>query len=145
MDVPVERELGRASSDNSGVLRCTTNYGKRQGERSRRAVRARRSDRSCRLAPAAIVLPIRLARVTLIMAVVAIAAGCTIFGFSALFLARRARLRSVVSLGRIGGAKQAAFGRLLGTLALGFGLGACIALPSTRCWPAADIAPMSVL
>jgi uncharacterized membrane protein len=79
-------------------------------------------------APAVIVLHIHLARVTLLMATAGIATGCTIFGFIALFLARRARLRRVVSLERIGGAKQAAFGRLTGTLALSIGLGACISL-----------------
>ena len=77
---------------------------------------------------AAIVLHMRLATVTLLMAVGGIAAVCTIFGFVALLLAKRARLRRVVSLERIGGAKQAAFGRLLGTLALAIGLGACISL-----------------
>lgn len=79
-------------------------------------------------APAAILLHIRLAEISLLMAVGGIAAGCTVMGFIALFLARKARLRRVVSLERIGGAKQAALGRLLGTLALGIGLGACISL-----------------
>lgn len=80
------------------------------------------------LAPAAILLHLRLAAVTLPMAVGGIAAGSTVFGFIALFLAKRARLRRVVSLERIGGAKQAALGRLLGTLALSIGIGACISL-----------------
>lgn len=80
------------------------------------------------LAPVVVLLHMRLAAVTLLMAVGGIAAGCTILGFIALLLARRARLRRVVSLDRIGGAKQAAFGRLLGTLALAIGLGACISL-----------------
>jgi hypothetical protein len=80
------------------------------------------------LAPAAILLHMRLGAVTLLMAVGGIAAGCTIFGVVALLLTRRARLRRVVSLERIGGAKQAVFGRLLGTLALAIGLGACISL-----------------
>ncbi len=80
------------------------------------------------LAPAAILLQMRLAAVTLLMAVGVIAVGCTVFGFFALLLAKRARLRRVVSLERIGGAKQTALGRLLGTLALAIGLGACISL-----------------
>jgi hypothetical protein len=80
------------------------------------------------LAPAAILVHMRLAAITLLMAVGGIAAGCTVFGFIALLLAKRARLRRVVSLERIGGAKQAALGRLLGTLALAVGLGACISL-----------------
>ncbi len=80
------------------------------------------------LAPAAIFVHIRLGRVTLLMAVGGIAVGCTVLGFIALVLAKRARLRRKVSLERMGGAKQAALGRLLGTLALGIGLGACISL-----------------
>ena len=80
------------------------------------------------LAPAAILLHVRVAEITLLIAVGGIAAGCTVLGFSALFLAKRARLRRVVSLERMGGAKQAALGRLLGTLVLGIGLGACISL-----------------
>jgi hypothetical protein len=80
------------------------------------------------LPPAAIVLHMRLPAVTLLRAVGGVAAGCTFFGFVALLLAKRARLRRVVSLERIGGARQAALGRLLGTLALAIGLGACISL-----------------
>lgn len=80
------------------------------------------------LASAAIPLHLRLAEVTLLMAVGGMAVGCTIFGFLALLLAKRARLQRVVSLERIGGAKQAALGRLSGTLALAIGLGACISL-----------------
>jgi hypothetical protein len=80
------------------------------------------------LAPAAILVHLRVSQVTLLMAVGGIAAGCTILGFIALFLAKRARLRRIVSLERMGGAKQAALGRLLGTLVLGIGLGACISL-----------------
>jgi hypothetical protein len=80
------------------------------------------------LPPAAYVLHRRLAEVTLLRAVGGVAAGCTIFGFVALLLARNARLRRVVSLERIGGAKQTVFGRLLGTLVLAIGLGACISL-----------------
>lgn len=80
------------------------------------------------LAPAAIVLHLRLSEVSLVMAVAGMAAGCTILGFIALVLAKRARLRRVVSLERMGGSKQAALGRLLGTLVLCVGLGACIAL-----------------
>jgi len=80
------------------------------------------------LAPAAIVLSMRMGEVTLIMAVIAIAAGCTVFGILALALARRARLRRSVSLGRMSGAKLAGLGRLLGTLALSLGLAACVAL-----------------
>jgi hypothetical protein len=77
------------------------------------------------LAPAAIVLSMRMAKVTLIMAVIAIAA---VFGILALALAKRARLRRSISLGRMGGAKLAGLGRLLGMLALSFGLAACVAL-----------------
>ena len=80
------------------------------------------------LAPAAIVLSLRMVAVTLIMAVIAIAAGCSLFGILALFLAKRARLRRSISLGRMGGAKLAGFARLLGTLALSLGLAACVAL-----------------
>jgi len=80
------------------------------------------------LAPAAILVHIRVTRVTLPMAVGGIAAGCTVLGYMALVLAKRARLRRVVSLERMGGAGQAALGRLLGTLTLGIGLGACISL-----------------
>ena len=80
------------------------------------------------IAPAAILLHIRIAEITLLMAVGGIAGGCTVLGFIALSLAKRARLRRVVSLERMGGAKQAALGRLLGTLALGAGLGACVSL-----------------
>lgn len=80
------------------------------------------------LAPAAIVLHLRLSEVTLVLAAAGIAAGCTIFGLITLFLAKRARLRRIVSLERMGGAKQAALGRFLGTLELSIGLGACIAL-----------------
>ena len=80
------------------------------------------------LAPAAIVLSMRMAKVTLIMAVIAIAAGCSLFGILALLLAKRARLRRSISLGRMGGAKLAGLGRLLGTLALSLGLAACVAL-----------------
>ncbi|MGD0272380.1 MAG: hypothetical protein ABSB96_01395 [Gaiellaceae bacterium] len=80
------------------------------------------------LAPAAIVLSMRLVEVTLIMAVIAIAAGCSVFGILALVLAKRARLRRSISLGRMGGAKLAGLGRLLGTLALSLGLAACVAL-----------------
>ena len=78
--------------------------------------------------PAAILVHLRVAAITLPMSVGGIAVGCTILGFSALFLAKRARLRRRVSLERMGGAKQAALGRLLGKLVLGIGLGACIAL-----------------
>jgi hypothetical protein len=80
------------------------------------------------VAPAAILLHLRLSSVTLIMAVAGMAVGCTIFGLIALYLARKARLRRVVSLERIGGAKQTALGRVLGRLVLGIGLGAGIAL-----------------
>ena len=80
------------------------------------------------LAPAAIVLSMRLVEVTLVMAVIAIAAGCSVFGILALALAKRARLRRSISLGRMGGAKLAGLGRLLGMLALSFGLAACVAL-----------------
>jgi hypothetical protein len=80
------------------------------------------------LAPAAILVHTRVSEITLPMAVGGIAAGCTILGFIARVLAKRARLRRVVSLERMGGAGQAAFGRLLGTLVLGVGLGACISL-----------------
>jgi hypothetical protein len=80
------------------------------------------------LPPTAVALHMHLAEVTLLRAVGGVAAGCTLFGFVALLLARGARLRRVVSLERIGGAKQAALGRLLGTLALAIGLGACISL-----------------
>ena len=80
------------------------------------------------LPPAAVALHMHLAEVSLLRAVGGVAAGCTFFGFVSLLLARRARLRRVVSLDRIGGAKQAALGRLLGTLALAIGLGACISL-----------------
>jgi len=80
------------------------------------------------LAPAAILLHLRFTSVTLIMAVAGMAVGCTIFGLIALYLARKARLRRVVSLERIGGAKQAALGRVLGKLVLGIGLAAGIAL-----------------
>ncbi|HEY4977227.1 MAG TPA: hypothetical protein VII05_07775 [Gaiellaceae bacterium] len=80
------------------------------------------------MAPAAFVLHLRLSAVTLIMAVGGMAVGCTIFGLIALYLARKARLRRVVSLERMGGAKQAALGRILGKLVLGIGLGAGIAL-----------------
>jgi hypothetical protein len=79
-------------------------------------------------APAAILIHIRLSELTLPMAVGAIAGVCTVLGFFARFLAKKARLRRVVSLERMGGAKQAALGRLLGTLVLGTGLGACISL-----------------
>jgi len=79
-------------------------------------------------APAAIFAHIRLAEVTLPMAVGGIAVVCTVLGLTARILAKRARLRRVVSLERMGGAGQAALGRLLGTLVLGIGLGACISL-----------------
>jgi len=80
------------------------------------------------LGPAAILVHLRVSAVTLPMAVGGIAGGCTILGFLALSLAKRARLRRRISLERMGGAKQAALGRLLGKLALGIGLGSCIAL-----------------
>lgn len=80
------------------------------------------------LAPTALFVHLRVSAVTLPMAVGAIAGACTILGFLALSLAKRARLRRRISLDRMGGAKQAALGRLLGKLALGIGLGACIAL-----------------
>jgi predicted lysophospholipase L1 biosynthesis ABC-type transport system permease subunit len=57
-----------------------------------------------------------------------VAAGCTVLGFFSLALAKRARLRRAVSLGRMGGAKLASFGRLLGTLVFCLGVGACVAL-----------------
>ena len=79
-------------------------------------------------APAAILVHTRVGEITLPMAVGGIAAGCTILGFSARVLAKKARLRRVVSLERMGGARQAALGRFLGTLVLGIGLGACISL-----------------
>jgi len=79
-------------------------------------------------APAAILVHIRLAEVTLPMAVGGIAVVCTVLGLAARILAKRARLRRIVSLERMGGAGQAALGRLLGTLVLGIGLGACISL-----------------
>lgn len=79
-------------------------------------------------APAAILVHLRVPKITLPMAVGGIAAGCTVLGFIALSLAKRARLRRRVSLERMGGAKQAALGRLLGKLVLGIGLGACISL-----------------
>jgi hypothetical protein len=79
-------------------------------------------------APAALFVHIRLAEVTLPMAVGGIAVACTVLGLSARILAKRARLRRVVSLERMGGARQAALGRLLGTLVMGIGLGACISL-----------------
>jgi hypothetical protein len=79
-------------------------------------------------APAAILVHTRLSELTLPMAVGGIAVACTILGLSARILAKRARLRRVVSLERMGGARQAALGRLLGTLVLGVGLGACISL-----------------
>jgi len=78
--------------------------------------------------PAAIVAHLRLAQITLPMAVGGIAVGCTILGVTALILAKRARLRRIVSLERMGGAVPAALGRLLGTLVLGIGLGASISL-----------------
>jgi hypothetical protein len=80
------------------------------------------------MAPAAIVISMKLTEVTLIMAVIAIAAVCTVFGAVALLLAKRARRRRSVSLGRMGGAKLAALGRFLGTLTFGLGLAACVAL-----------------
>jgi hypothetical protein len=80
------------------------------------------------LAPAAILVHLRISEITLPIAVGGMAAGCTIFGFLALSLAKRARLRRRISLERMGGAKQAALGRLLGKLVLGIGLGACISL-----------------
>ena len=80
------------------------------------------------LAPAAIVLSMKSVTVTLIMAVIAIAAGCSLFGILALVLARRVRLRRSISLGRMGGARLTGLGRLLGTLSLSLGLAACVAL-----------------
>jgi len=80
------------------------------------------------LAPAAIVLSMKSVAVTLIMAVIAIAGGCSVFGILALALAKRACLRRSISLGRMGGAKLAGLGRLLGTLSLSLGLAACVAL-----------------
>ncbi|MHB8060921.1 MAG: hypothetical protein ACYDHO_08840 [Gaiellaceae bacterium] len=80
------------------------------------------------LAPTAILVHTRVSEITLPMAVGGIAAGCTVLGFLALSLAKRARLRRRISLDRMGGAKQAALGRLLGKLVLGVGLGACISL-----------------
>ena len=79
-------------------------------------------------APAALLVHIRVSEITLPMAVGGIAAGCTVLGFIARILGKKARLRRVISLERMGGAGQAALGRLLGTLVLGVGLGACISL-----------------
>jgi hypothetical protein len=80
------------------------------------------------LAPAAIVLSDYSERVTLVMSVAAVAVSSTGFGLVALSLARKARLRREISLGRAGGRRAAALGRTLGTLALAIGLTACVAL-----------------
>jgi hypothetical protein len=80
------------------------------------------------LAPAAIVLSMKSVTVTLIMAVIAVAAGSSLFGILTLALAKRARLRRSVSLGRMGGARLAGLGRVLGMLSLSLGLAACVAL-----------------
>ncbi|MGD0165766.1 MAG: hypothetical protein ABSC51_00545 [Gaiellaceae bacterium] len=80
------------------------------------------------LAPAAVITSMRSVTVTLLMAVIAIAAGCTVFGFIAIVLAKKAHLRRSVSLGRMGGSRQAAFGRATGIIALALGVSACIAL-----------------
>jgi hypothetical protein len=80
------------------------------------------------LAPAAVYLAMRLEQVSLLMAVMGIAACCPVLGLVALQLAKRARFRRSISLGRMDGAKMAGFGRLLGTLSLALGLGACVAL-----------------
>lgn len=80
------------------------------------------------LAPVAIVLSMKSAMVTLTMAVIAVAGGCSLFGMLALTLAKRARLRRSISLGRMGGGKLTGLGRALGTLSLSLGLAACVAL-----------------
>ncbi len=80
------------------------------------------------IVPAALILSMKLSEVTLIAAVIGIAAGGTILGGLALSLAKRAHLRRSVSLGRMGGAGMTALGRLLGTLAFGTGIAACISL-----------------
>jgi hypothetical protein len=80
------------------------------------------------LGPAAYVLSIRQSTVSPLDAVAGLAAGCTLLGFLSLALAKRARLRRAVSLERMGGAKLAGLGRLLGTLAFCLGMGACVAL-----------------
>jgi hypothetical protein len=80
------------------------------------------------LAPGAIELSMRSSRVTLIVAVIAIAAGCTPLGAAALWLAKRARISRSISLGRIGGAKLGGLGRLLGIFALSLGLSAFVTL-----------------
>jgi hypothetical protein len=114
------------SSDNSAVLPYDDYRTSQSNVRARLA--ALTGLIGFALAPAAIVLSMRMVEVTLIMAVIAIAAGCSVFGILALALAKRARLRRSISLGRMGGAKLAGLGRLLGMLALSFGLAACVAL-----------------
>jgi hypothetical protein len=80
------------------------------------------------LGPAAYFVSIRREMVSPVLAVSVVAGGCTILGFIALALAKRARLRRAVSLGRMGGAKLAGLGRLLGTIVFCLGMGACVAL-----------------
>lgn len=80
------------------------------------------------LAPAAVVVSKRSALVTLVEAVIAIAAGCSVLGVSTLLLARRGKVKSAVSLGRKSGRRLATIGRVLGTLTLSVGLAACIAM-----------------
>jgi hypothetical protein len=78
--------------------------------------------------PASLVFANRMAEVKLLYAVGLVAAGSTLLGALALFFARRGRMRSSVTLGRIGGRKTSAVGRFLGTLSLAAGASACIAL-----------------
>ena len=80
------------------------------------------------LAPAALILSNRSERVTLLAATIAVAVLSSALGISARRLARRALLRSDLSLGRVGGRKLASLALSLGSLSLCFGLAAAIAL-----------------
>ncbi len=80
------------------------------------------------LGPGAVEASRRLSQVTLRDAVIAIAAGSTVLGLLSLLLSRHARIRYEWTLGRGGGRGAALAGRIVGTLALALGVGACIAL-----------------
>jgi hypothetical protein len=77
--------------------------------------------------PGGIVLARELERVTLLQSSGSIAVAC-LLGLAAITLARRARERVLITLGRARGEQKARIGRALGVLGLLVGLTAAVAL-----------------
>jgi len=80
------------------------------------------------IVPTALILSNKTVFVTLVKAVIAITVTSTICGILSLILAQRGRMKSAVTLGRVGGRTTSAVGRFLGTLSLAIGASGGIAL-----------------